>query len=172
MTDLNGFYHGINLGGWLSQCNHTKQHYDTFICENDFKIIKDWGFDHVRIPVDYNPVQDKDGNFIESGFVYIQNAIENGAKEIDMISDVGYQHLDYIKYMRNWASAAHPNQTEVTGLQLISWLETCIREIINLPVQQVTVETGRFLKPGRALIPHTKDGAEAYLLRFILVFPG
>lgn len=69
-----------------------------------------------------------------------------GAKEIDMISDVGYQHLAYIKYMRNWASAAHPNQTEVTGLQLISWLETCIREIINLPVQQVTVETGRFLK--------------------------
>ena len=42
-----------------------------------------------------------------------------GAKEIDMISDVGYQHLAYIKYMRNWASAAHPNQTEVTGLQLI-----------------------------------------------------
>lgn len=69
-----------------------------------------------------------------------------GAKEIDMISDVGYQHLDYIKYMRNWASAAHPNQTEITGLQLISWLETCIKEIINLPVQHVTVETGRFLK--------------------------
>lgn len=24
-----------------------------------------------------------------------------GAREIDMISDVGYNHLDYIKYMRN-----------------------------------------------------------------------
>ena len=24
--------------------------------------------------------------------------------------------------MRNWASAAHPNQTDITGLQLISWL--------------------------------------------------
>ena len=35
-----------------------------------------------------------------------------GAKEIDMISDIGYNHLDYIKYMRNWASAAHPNQTD------------------------------------------------------------
>ena len=29
-----------------------------------------------------------------------------------------------------------------------------------------------FLKPERGLIPHTKDGAEAYLLRFILAFPG
>lgn len=69
-----------------------------------------------------------------------------GAKEIDMISDVGYNHLDYIKYMRNWASAAHPNQTEITGLQLISWLETCIKEVINLPNSSVTIETGRFLK--------------------------
>lgn len=69
-----------------------------------------------------------------------------GAKEIDMISDVGYNHLDYIKYMRNWASAAHPNQTEITGLQLISWLETCIREVINLPNSSITIETGRFLK--------------------------
>lgn len=69
-----------------------------------------------------------------------------GAKEIDMISDIGYNHLDYIKYMRNWASAAHPNQTEITGLQLISWLETCIKEVINLPNSQITIETGRFLK--------------------------
>lgn len=63
-----------------------------------------------------------------------------------MISDVGYNHLDYIKYMRNWASAAHPNQTEITGLQLISWLETCIKEVINLPNSTITIEIGRFLK--------------------------
>lgn len=36
--------------------------------------------------------------------------------------------------MRNWASAAHPNQTTITGLQLISWLETCIDQVINLPI--------------------------------------
>ena len=69
-----------------------------------------------------------------------------GAKEIDMISDIGYKHLDYIKYMRNWASAAHPNQVEITGLQLISWLQTCIKEVINLPNSIVTVEIGRLLK--------------------------
>lgn len=32
--------------------------------------------------------------------------------------------------MRNWASAAHPNQNELTGLQLVAWLETCIKEVI------------------------------------------
>ena len=37
-----------------------------------------------------------------------------GAREIGLISEIGYRHLDYIKYMRNWASAAHPNQNQLT----------------------------------------------------------
>lgn len=69
-----------------------------------------------------------------------------GVRDIDLITEIGYRKLDYIKYMRNWASAAHPNQTEVTGLQLISWLETCIKEVITLPNSDVTLEIGRFLK--------------------------
>lgn len=76
MANMNGFKHGINLGGWLSQCNHTKAHYDSFIHAEDMQVIKNWGLDHVRLPVDYNLVQDKNGNFIESGFTYIQNAID------------------------------------------------------------------------------------------------
>ena len=47
---------GINIGGWLSQCEPEIEHYETFISEADFKKIKDLGFDHVRIPVDYNLV--------------------------------------------------------------------------------------------------------------------
>jgi len=35
--------------------------------------------------------------------------------------------------MRNWASAAHPNQNQITGLQLIGWFETCTKEVIALP---------------------------------------
>lgn len=67
------------------------------------------------------------------------------AKEIDLISDIGYKHLDYIKYMRNWASSAHPNQVQLTGLNLISWLETCISEVMNLPESNVTIETRKLL---------------------------
>lgn len=54
-----------------------------------------------------------------------------GAHLTGILSDIGYRHLDYIRNMRNWASAAHPNQNELTGLQLVSWLETCIREVIG-----------------------------------------
>jgi len=68
-----------------------------------------------------------------------------GARQIDLISGVGFKHLDYIKYMRNWASAAHPNQNELTGLQLISWLETCIKEVISLPLSSVAIEIKKLL---------------------------
>ncbi|HPG41520.1 MAG TPA: hypothetical protein PLP19_10385 [bacterium] len=63
-----------------------------------------------------------------------------GARNIGLISELGYKHLDYIRYMRNWASAAHPNQNQLSGLQLISWLETCIKEVISLPLSNIVIE--------------------------------
>lgn len=69
----------------------------------------------------------------------------HGAKEIGLISELGFKHLDYIRYMRNWASAAHPNQNELTGLQIVSWLETCINEVISLPLSNITIEIKKLL---------------------------
>jgi hypothetical protein len=69
----------------------------------------------------------------------------DGSRKIGLISELGFKHLDYIRYMRNWVSAAHPNQNELTGLQVISWLETCIKEVISLPLSNVTVEIKRLL---------------------------
>ncbi|MDR2572081.1 MAG: hypothetical protein LBD23_17525 [Oscillospiraceae bacterium] len=68
-----------------------------------------------------------------------------GAWQIDLITEIGYKHLDYIRYMRNWASAAHPNQTELTGLNLVSWLETCIQEVIAQPPSNVQIQIGKLL---------------------------
>lgn len=68
-----------------------------------------------------------------------------GSKEIGLISELGFKHLEYINYMRNWASAAHPNQNEITGLQLISWLETCVKEVISLPISNITIQIKHLL---------------------------
>jgi hypothetical protein len=45
------------------------------------------------------------------------SSLIKGSYEIGLISDLGFSHLDRIRYMRNWASAAHPNQHQITGLQ-------------------------------------------------------
>lgn len=71
----------------------------------------------------------------ESDLVKLDDSeLIHGAREIGLISELGFRHLDFIKYMRNWASAAHPNQNEITGLQLVSWFETCFKEVISLPL--------------------------------------
>ena len=64
MKIFNGYMHGINLGGWFSQCDYSKERYDHFIKEEDLAQIKRWGLDHVRLPVDYNLVEEKDGTYI------------------------------------------------------------------------------------------------------------
>ncbi len=68
-----------------------------------------------------------------------------GASDIDLISPIGYKHLDFIRYMRNWVSAAHPNQSELTGLNLISWLEICIKEVIATPPSNIRIKTSQLL---------------------------
>ena len=59
-----GFQHGINLGGWFSQCDYSEERYETFIRKSDLQTIAEWGLDHVRLPVDYNLVQREDGSLI------------------------------------------------------------------------------------------------------------
>ena len=76
MKRFKGFEHGINLGGWLSQCDHTKERYDNFIKEEDIKRIASWGLDHVRLPIDYELIEKDSGEYIEEGFTYIDKAIE------------------------------------------------------------------------------------------------
>lgn len=70
-----GFHKGVNLGGWMSQCDYSADRLDHFITEPDFKRIADWGFDHVRIPIDYNVVQNADGSMKEDGMRRIDDAL-------------------------------------------------------------------------------------------------
>ena len=76
MKEFNGYKHGINFGGWFSQCDNTEKRYDNFIKKADFKRVAGWGLDHVRIPVDYNLVQNQDGTFKAEGFKRIEDCID------------------------------------------------------------------------------------------------
>ena len=75
MLKEHGFYRGVNLGGWLSQCDYSAERLDSFITERDFAQIAAWGFDHVRLPVDYNVIQRPDGTMIEEGLRRVERAV-------------------------------------------------------------------------------------------------
>lgn len=70
-----GFGKGVNLGGWFSQCDYSSERLDRFITEEDFRKISDWGFDHVRIPIDYNVIQNADYSMSEEGLSRIDAAL-------------------------------------------------------------------------------------------------
>jgi len=68
-----------------------------------------------------------------------------GCRETGIITDIGFRHLDYIRDMRNHTSAAHPNHNELTGLQLVAWLQTCIKEVLGVEPAGPVVEVRRLL---------------------------
>jgi hypothetical protein len=67
------------------------------------------------------------------------------AQKMGLVSDVGFKQLDLVRYMRNHASAAHPNQVDLRALQLLEYLETCIVEVITLPETNVVTQIRRLL---------------------------
>ena len=74
MRTFEGYKNGVNLGGWISQFKvYDEKHFAEFIVEDDIKNISEFGFDHVRVPVDYMVLEDEEGNLKESGFQYLEN---------------------------------------------------------------------------------------------------
>ncbi|WP_053220035.1 hypothetical protein [Virgibacillus senegalensis] len=68
-----------------------------------------------------------------------------GCKDTGIITEIGYKHLDYIRDMRNHASAAHPNHNDLDGFQLTSWLQTCIKEVLGKEPEGPVLEVKRLL---------------------------
>ena len=89
MRIFEGYQKGVDLGGWFSQCDHTRERYDTFITEADFPVIKGWGADHVRLPVDYELLEDKNGAPREEGYERLERVVgwcrQNG---LNMVLDL------------------------------------------------------------------------------------
>ncbi len=70
-----GFRKGVNLGGWLSQCDYSEERLQHFITEKDFATIAAWGMDHVRIPLDYNVLESEDESSPAPGYERIDWAL-------------------------------------------------------------------------------------------------
>lgn len=68
--------HGINFGGYLSQCEHNLEHYENFISDTDVKKVAEWGFDHIRLPIDYEVLETEAGEEYPEGIAYVDRFIK------------------------------------------------------------------------------------------------
>lgn len=90
---------GVNLGGYFSQCEHSILHYQSFIVEADIKKIADMGFDHVRLPIDYEVFEQENGEPFEKGYELVKRVVEWCRKAgLDVVLDLhkayGYDFND------------------------------------------------------------------------------
>jgi hypothetical protein len=59
--------------------------------------------------------------------------------------------------MRNHASAAHPNQSELTGQEMIAWLSNCLRYAITARPDHAVIATKQLLTNIRNILIPAKD---------------
>lgn len=52
-------------------------------------------------------------------------------RKLELISDVVYHKLEHILTMRNEVAASHPNVEQIGGYELLGWLQTCVKDILQ-----------------------------------------
>ncbi|MBS7614865.1 cellulase family glycosylhydrolase [Candidatus Bathyarchaeota archaeon] len=88
---------GFNFGNWLSQSSLKSPHIDKFYGEKDMALLSEWGFNFVRLPVDYMFFENDDnpGIYDEKKLAYVDRAVSWGEKydvhvNLDMHELPGY----------------------------------------------------------------------------------
>jgi hypothetical protein len=59
------------------------------------------------------------------------NVLLDTCRKLELISNVVYRKLDYILTMRNEVAASHPNVESIGGFELLGWLQTCIKDVLQ-----------------------------------------
>lgn len=78
-------------------------------------------------------------------------------RRIGLINDVNYQRLEHINYMRNHASAAHPNNNDIDGYELVGWLSNCLRYAILAAPDHSVIQVRTLLVNVRTQAVPTSD---------------
>lgn len=102
----------------------------------------------------------KDLKTIEDISKLTDDELLRGSLKIDLISETGYRNIDLVKYMRNNASAAHPNQLNISGLKLISMAEDCLKEVISTPIPPAAIAVQQLLSNVRESEVSVADAKE------------
>ncbi|MGG3652601.1 hypothetical protein ABES36_14350 [Bacillus pseudomycoides] len=59
------------------------------------------------------------------------NTLIDTCRKLELISDLLHEKLKHILYMRNNIGASHPTMESIKTFELLGWLETCVKDIIE-----------------------------------------
>lgn len=78
-------------------------------------------------------------------------------RRIGLLNDVNFKRLEYVNYLRNHASAAHPNDNQLSGLDMLSLLEHCLKYAITAKPDISVIQIKTLLNNIRRNIIPTED---------------
>jgi len=59
------------------------------------------------------------------------NTLVDTCRKLELISDFLHEKLKHILFMRNNIGASHPNAESIRTFELLGWLETCVKDVID-----------------------------------------
>jgi hypothetical protein len=80
-------------------------------------------------------------------------------RRIGLLSDVNYQRLEHVNYMRNHASAAHPNDNDIDGHEMLGWLSVCLKHAITASPDHSLIQVKQLLNNIRTSVIPSSDYA-------------
>ena len=66
--------------------------------------------------------------------------------KLQLLSDVTYKKLIHILTMRNDVAASHPNVERIGGFELLGWLETCIKDVLQDRPSDSAISVNKLIK--------------------------
>ncbi|MCU5702484.1 hypothetical protein OCB11_28040 [Bacillus cereus] len=70
-------------------------------------------------------------NTVEDLSLIKDNTLVDTCRKLELISDILHEKLKHILFMRNNIGASHPNGETIRTLELLGWLETCVKDVID-----------------------------------------
>ncbi len=136
---------GVNLSHWLSQTTQWSPK-DKFITREDIKLIKSFGFDHIRLPIDEQELWNEDGTVIKETLQHVKNCLAWCAEfdlrtviDLHILRSHHFNARNYEGKMTLWADTSAQNNFIRLWENLSEYLQDypdnmVAYEIMNEPV--------------------------------------
>jgi len=74
----------------------------------------------------------------------------DACRKLELISNVVYEKLAHILTMRNQVAASHPNVESIGGYELLGWLQTCVKDVIQDKPSESAIQIQSIIQKLRA----------------------
>lgn len=73
------------------------------------------------------------------------NTLINTCRKLELISDLVFTKLTHILTMRNDIGASHPNTYSINAFELLGWLQTCVKDVLNDKPSESAIQIRAFI---------------------------